>query len=213
MSLSKTSTPIPCPMDRDNFVHLNIICCSVRSWFWSEPIKKHSVISQEHETVLYSFQCGIYISGQKFICKIVWLIVLKVSGFWSEVSFKIGAVTRLLLLLLLLLFFLLIIFFSFLLLPSSERHDTCAVIRARSNFPYTEYDGQERPHKSGKSRLKHSRAEFQIDPAILAAIGHRFIAKKPRKLKMLTRRSEATRAETRNRGLYFFRPNTWDTTI
>ena len=43
-----------------------------------------------------------------------------------------------------------------------------AVIETKSNFPYTKYGGQERPHKSGKcsypyvtkSRLKHSTAEF-----------------------------------------------------
>ena len=43
-----------------------------------------------------------------------------------------------------------------------------------------------------KTRLKHSTTEFQIDPAMLAAIGRRFIAKK-RKLEMPTRGSEAAR--------------------
>ena len=42
-----------------------------------------------------------------------------------------------------------------------------------------------------------------IDPAILAAIGHRFIAKKNPKFKMLVHRSDATRADTRNRILFF----------
>ena len=56
------------------------------------------------------------------------------------------------------------------------------VIGTRLNFPYTKYGGYERPHKSGKrshpSVKKFSTAEFQIDLAILAAIGHRFIVKK-----------------------------------
>ena len=53
-----------------------------------------------------------------------------------------------------------------------------------------------------KRRLKHSTAQFQIDPAILAAIGHRFIAKKKENLKCRC-------AETRNRRLITTVITTW----
>ena len=67
------------------------------------------------------------------------------------------------------------------------------------------------PHQSGKrsypyvgkKSLKTQRGRIPIDPAILAAIGYRFIAKKKKTFNMLTRGSEATRAcrPCRNRRL------------
>ena len=55
-------------------------------------------------------------------------------------------------------------------------------------------------HTPMSFKAQHSR--IPIDPAILAAIGHHFIAKKG-KLKMPMRRSEAMCAETRNCRLFF----------
>ena len=89
----------------------------------------------------------------------------KVSGFWSSVGFNIGAVTR---------------FFYF---ASREIRD---ILYTRGpNFPYTKYGGLERPHKSGKRSYPYVKKSFKaqhgtisIDPAILAAIGHRFMAKR-----------------------------------
>ena len=68
------------------------------------------------------------------------------------------------------------------------------------------------PHKLGKRSYPYVKKSFKtqhgriaIDPAILAAIGHRFIAnKKKRKLKMRTRRLRpATRADTTETGDFF----------
>ena len=96
-------------------------------------------------------------------------------------------------------------------LSTSEMCDTCVVIRTRPNFPYTKYGGRERTHESGKRSYPYVKKSFKtqhgripIDPAILPAIGHGFIAqKKKKKLKMPTSGSEATPAETRNRRLFF----------
>ena len=78
------------------------------------------------------------------------------------------------------------------------------------NFPYTKYGGQAMSHKSSKRSYSYVKKLFKpqhgripIDPANLAAIGHRFIAKKKRKLKMQTCGSEATHTETRNRRLFW----------
>ena len=68
-------------------------------------------------------------------------------------------------------------------------------VYARTKFPiHKVWWLYERLHKSGKRSYPY--------PAILAAIGHHFIAKKKRKLKMPTRGSEAMRAETRNQRLF-----------
>ena len=53
-----------------------------------------------------------------------------------------------------------------------------------------------------KKLFKTQHDRIPIDPPILAAIGHRFIAKTKRKLNMPKRGSEATCAETRNRRLF-----------
>ena len=57
------------------------------------------------------------------------------------------------------------------------------------------------PHVKKSFKAQHGR--IPIDPAILAAVGHRFIAKKIRKLEMPKRGSEATRTETRETGDFF----------
>ena len=53
-----------------------------------------------------------------------------------------------------------------------------------------------------KMSFKAQHGRIPIDPAVLAGIGHRFLAKK-KELKILMRGSEATRAETRNRRLFW----------
>ena len=74
----------------------------------------------------------------------------------------------------------------FLILCQPVKYVIHAVIGTRPNFPYTKYmyGGYERPHKSGrrpypyvKKSFKTQHGRIPIDPAILAAIGHRFIAK------------------------------------
>ena len=72
----------------------------------------------------------------------------------------------------------------FLFLPTKYAIHRFAVIGTKLTFPYTKYGGSERPYKSGKRsypcvkksfKTQHSR--ILINPAILATIGHRFIAK------------------------------------
>ena len=99
----------------------------------------------------------------------------KVSGFWSSVGLKIGTVACFCL------------FFA-----NREIRDTY-IVSSGTTFPM-----QSMVAKRGltnhanvhthmwKSRLKHSTAEFQSIPAILAAIVHCFIAPQKRKLKMQT---------------------------
>ena len=58
--------------------------------------------------------------------------------------------------------------------------------RAKCSYPYV------------KKLFKTQRGRIPINPVILAAIEHRFIAKQKLKLKMLMHESEATCAETRN---------------
>ena len=56
-----------------------------------------------------------------------------------------------------------------------------AVTGTRQNFPYTKYGGYARPHKLGKHQQKSFNTQgggIPIDPAILASIGHHFIATK-----------------------------------
>ena len=58
------------------------------------------------------------------------------------------------------------------------------MINVYAGTKYTKYDGEERPHKSGKrlypcviKSFKTQHCRILMDPAILAAIGHCFIAK------------------------------------
>ena len=87
-----------------------------------------------------------------------------ISGFWSSVGFKISAMTR---------FFLSAIFF----LVSREIRDT--LYTRGPNYPL-----QSMVAKRGLTNLANVKKSFKaqhgripIDPAILAAIGHRFIAR------------------------------------
>ena len=83
-------------------------------------------------------------------------------------------------------------------LPTSQIRDTC--IRGYCNqtkFPIYKVWWLRVASQIGQM-FKTQHGRIPIDPSILAAIGHRFIATNIR-LKMPTCCSEATRAETRNR--------------
>ena len=87
-----------------------------------------------------------------------------------------------------------------------------AVIGTRQNFPYTKVWWLREAAQIGQMFIALcEKVVFEnripIDPAILAAIGHRFIAKekkKKRKLKMQTHGSAVTHAETRKQRLFFW---------
>ena len=101
-----------------------------------------------------------------------------------------------------------IIFFF---LPSSERRDTCMWLLEPDHISYTQSIVSKRgltnwanvptPTCMWKQLFKTQHGRIAIDPVILAAIGHYFIANKKRKLKMPMRGSEATHMDTRNRRL------------
>ena len=79
--------------------------------------------------------------------------ISKVSGFWSSIGFKISAVTRFLL-------------FSFLPTGKYVTHAHAAIHKwVKRSYPYV------------KKSFEAQHGRFPIDSAILAAIGHRFIAK------------------------------------
>ena len=61
-------------------------------------------------------------------------------------------------------------------------------------------------HAKLKVLFKTQHGRIPIDPAILAAIGHCFIAPKKRKFKMPMRESEATRTETKTGNRRLFLP-------
>ena len=70
-------------------------------------------------------------------------------------------------------------------LLTSEIHDTYTVIGSSPNFPYIKYEAERHCTKSGKLSYHYVKKSFKtqhgripIDPAILAAVGHRFIEKK-----------------------------------
>ncbi len=89
-----------------------------------------------------------------------------------------------------------LLFFS----PTSEIHDTCTCMRLLEpdQFSHTQSMVAKKGLTNRASRLEHSTAEFQT----IQQSGCNWTSfqsqKKPRKLKILTRRSEATRTENRN---------------
>ena len=139
-------------------------------WFilfsWLEHVHSHSLSSV--------FRC-------KFRPK-------KVSSFWSSVGFKISAVTCFYL------FFWVVLYFFIFFWPTGKY-----VIHVIRRYQIS-HNIQSMVSKRGLTNWanihthmwKTQHGRIPIDPAILAAIGHHFTAKK-RKFKMLTHGSEAPR--------------------
>ena len=89
------------------------------------------------------------------------------------------------------------VFYFFIFLANREIRDTCIRRDQISHIQSMVAKRGKRSYPYVKKLFKTQHGRNPIDPAILAAIGHRFIAKKE-KLKMPIRESEVMRAETRN---------------
>ena len=112
-----------------------------------------------------------------------------VSGFWSSVSFKIGPATRYL--------------FYFFCQQGNTWYPHIQSMVAKRGL--TNWANVHTPMRNGRLK-QHGR--IPIDPAILAATGHRFIAppqKKKKNLKKKCWHAGLTHAETRNQSCCFFR--------
>ena len=99
----------------------------------------------------------------------------KVSGFWSSVGFKIGAVTCFLGGNVGVVFFVCFCFAS---------RDTWYTVHAEVIFPIIQSMVAKRG-LTNRTNVHTQHGKNLIDPAILAAIGHRFIDEQKRKLKLL----------------------------
>ena len=92
-------------------------------------------------------------------------------------------------------FFFLVIFF----LPTSEIHDTCiCIFWNQTKFSIHKVWWLRETSQIGQNHMWKN-SSMQIHPAILDVIGH----SKKKELKMSTRGSAATHAETRNRRLFW----------